>query len=151
MFIALRLTWMAVLLNFAASAMLVMIGLDSQWLFLVTLAIGSIALAYSSLGGLQAVVITDFIQFLLLLGGAILVIATVTVRLGGFDWFPTTWDSAWQSQPVVSFDPYVRLSVVGVVLMQVLWSSMHGPAETRRRYSDTWRPGMQRRLVDRIL
>lgn len=91
MFIALRLVWMAVLLNFAANAMLVMLGLDSRWLFPVTLAIGSVALVYSTLGGLRAVVITDFIQFLLLFGGAILVIVTVTVRLGGFAWFPTTW------------------------------------------------------------
>jgi len=122
MFIALRLVWMAVLLNFAANAVLVMLGLDSQWLFLVTLVVGSVALVYSTLGGLRAVVITDFIQFLLLLGGAILVIVTVTVRLGGFEWFPTTWDSAWQSQPIFSLDPYARLTVVGVIVMQTLWA-----------------------------
>ncbi|MHC4180758.1 MAG: sodium:solute symporter family transporter, partial [Planctomycetota bacterium] len=83
MFIVLRLVWMAVLLNFAANAMLVMLDLDSHCLFLVTLVIGSIALVYSTLGGLRAVVVTDFLQFLLLFGGAILVIVTVTVRLGG--------------------------------------------------------------------
>ncbi len=122
MFIALRLAWMAVLLNFAANAMRVMLGLDSQWLFLVTLVIGSVALVYSTLGGLRAVVITDFIQFLLLLGGAILVIVTVTVRLGGFAWFPTTWDGAWQPQPIFSLDPYTRMTMVGVIVMQTLWA-----------------------------
>ncbi len=122
MFIALRLAWMAVLLNFSANAMLVMLGMDHQWLFLVTLVIGSIALVYSTLGGLRAVVITDFIQFVLLFSGAILVIVTVTVRLGGFDWFPRTWDSDWQSQPIFSIDPYVRLTVIGVIVMQTLWA-----------------------------
>jgi len=61
MFIALRLAWMAVLLNFSASAMLVMLGMDRQWLILVALVIGSVALVYSMLGGLRAVVVTDFI------------------------------------------------------------------------------------------
>ena len=121
MFIALRLVWMAVLLNFAANAMLVMLGLDSQWLFTLTLAIGSVALVYSTLGGLRAVVITDFIQFLLLFGGAILVIVTVSVRLRGFEWFPTTWDSDWQPQPIFTLNPYTRLTVVGVIVMQTLW------------------------------
>jgi len=122
MFIALRLVWMAVLLNFAAHAMLVMAGLDSRWLFVATVVIGSVALVYSTLGGLRAVVITDFVQFLLLLGGAVLVIVTVTVRLGGLSWFPTSWDSSWQPQPVFSLDPYVRLTVVGVIVMQTLWA-----------------------------
>ncbi len=122
MFVALRLVWMAVLLNFAASAMLVMLGMDHQYLFLVTLVIGSVALIYSTLGGLRAVVITDLIQFILLLGGAILVIITVTIRLGGFQWFPTTWDSDWQTQPIFGIDPYVRLTVVGVIVMQTLWA-----------------------------
>jgi SSS family solute:Na+ symporter len=122
MFIALRVVWMAVLLNFAATAMLVMLGWDSRSLFAVALVIGSVALVYSSLGGLRAVVITDMAQFVLLVGGAVLVIVTVTIRMGGFGWFPTSWEPDWQKQPVFSLDPYVRLTVVGVVIMQSLWN-----------------------------
>lgn len=122
MFIALRLVWMAVLLNFAAGAMLVMLGLEGRWLLAVTMAIALVALVYSTLGGLRAVVITDLVQFLLLFGGAVLVIATVTIRLGGLSWFPTSWDSSWQPQPFLSFDPYIRLTVVGVVVMDTLWT-----------------------------
>ena len=33
--------------------------LDQQWLFPVTAAIGGVALCYSTLGGLRAVVVTD--------------------------------------------------------------------------------------------
>jgi SSS family solute:Na+ symporter len=102
--------------------MLVMVGLESRWLFLATVVIGSVALVYSTLGGLRAVVITDFVQFLLLFGGAVLVIVTATVRLGGLSWFPTSWDSSWQPQPVFSLDPYVRLTLVGVIVMQTLWA-----------------------------
>jgi len=111
MFILLRVMWMAVLLNFSASAFLVMLDLDQQWLFPVTAAIGGVALFYSTLGGLRAVVVTDSIQFLLLFGGAVIVLISVSVRLGGVGWFPTSWDSGWQPQPIFSLDPHppVRL------------------------------------------
>jgi len=154
MFIILRLVWMAVLLSFAADAMLVMLDLGNDWLFLVTLVIGSIALGYSTLGGLRAVVITDFIQFLLLVGGAILVIVTVTVRLGDFAWFPTTWDNAWQRQPIFSLDPYTRLTVVGVIVMQTLWTvcTAGGDQTAIQRYMATQNAAAARRsyLVNSI-
>src|SRR5690606_15606125 len=59
MFIVLRLMWMAVLLNCASNAMLVMLGWDGRRLLAVTAVIGLVALIYSSMGGLRAVVITD--------------------------------------------------------------------------------------------
>lgn len=122
MFVALRMMWMAVLLNFAAGAMLVMMGLDAKWLLPATVIIGSIALVYSSLGGLRAVVVTDLIQFVLLLGGAVLVLLIVTLRMDGHSWFPTQWDSNWEKQPIFSFDPWTRLTVLGVIVSQTLWS-----------------------------
>lgn len=122
MFVSLRLMWMAVLLNFAAGAMLVMLGLEEKWLFPATAVIGTIALIYSSLGGLRAVVVTDLIQFILLLGGALLVIVIASQRLGGVGWFPTQWDPNWQKQPVFSFDPWTRLTIMGVMISQTLWS-----------------------------
>lgn len=122
MFVSLRLMWMAVLLNFAASAMLVMMGLDQAWLLPATVLIAAVALGYSTLGGLRAVVVTDLFQFILLLGGAMLVVAVVTYRMGGFGWFPTEWDPAWTKQPVFSLDPWTRLTVVGVLVSQTLWT-----------------------------
>jgi SSS family solute:Na+ symporter len=99
-----------------------MFGLDERWLFPATAIIGAIALAYSTLGGLRAVVITDLIQFVLLLGGAILVLIIITLRMDGFDWLPTKWDPNWKVQPVFSLDPYLRLTVVGVIVTQVIWN-----------------------------
>jgi len=122
MFIALRVLWMSTLLNFAAEAMLVILGWDSSWLLPVTIVIGTVALIYSALGGLQAVVITDAAQFILLFGGAVMIVAVVTFQLGGFSWFPTEWDPAWKPQPVFSLDPYLRMTVVGVIAMQTLWT-----------------------------
>lgn len=120
-FVLLRLMWMATLIFLASKAMLVMLGLDHKWLPVVTFAAGSISIFYSSLGGLRAVVITDLLQFLLLFGGAILVIITASVHLGGFGWFPTQWNATWDTQPLFSFDPAVRVTVFGSIVRGALW------------------------------
>ena len=35
---------------------------------------------------------------------------------GGFGWFPTTWQPTWDTQPIISFDPKTRVTVVGTIL-----------------------------------
>ena len=121
LFVLLRLMWMAILIFLASKAMLIMLGLELQWLPAVTFVTGVIAICYSSLGGLRAVVITDLFQFLLLFGGASLVVVTVTLRLGSLEWIPTQWNEAWDTQPVFSLDPTVRVTVLGSVVYGVLW------------------------------
>jgi SSS family solute:Na+ symporter len=121
LFIMLRLTWMSLLIHLSAQAMLLMLGLEQDQLPYVALVIGAVAIIYASFGGLRAVVITDFVQFCLLCGGALLVVITVTIRLGGFGWFPTEWNSSWDTQPLFSLDPNVRLTVFGSILGGTLW------------------------------
>ena len=120
LFLLLRLTWMSTLIYFACVAMLTMLGWDEKWLPLVTFGAGSIAICYSTVGGLRAVVITDLIQFLLLFGGAGLVVAMVTSRLGGLDWFPTTWNPSWDTQPIFGW-PTVRVTVLGTLAHGIVW------------------------------
>ena len=121
LFIMLRLTWMSLLIHLSAQAMLLMLGLDQDHLPYVALVIGAVAITYASFGGLRAVVITDFLQFCLLCGGALLVVITVTVRLGGFGWFPTEWSPAWDTQPLFSLDPNVRVTVFWSIVSGTLW------------------------------
>lgn len=107
LFMLLRLAWMSTLIFFAAQAMMKMVGLEPKWLPVVTFFIGAIALTYSSVGGLRAVVITDFVQFILLFGGASLVVGVASYRLGGLDWFPLSWsldsgEGGWLGMPVVT-------------------------------------------------
>ena len=121
MFLMLRLVWMALLVYLMAKAMSVMMGLDEsaiKWIVLVT---GFVSVTYTSLGGLRAVVITDFVQTVLLFGGAILVVVMITIDLGGFSWFPTEWQPHWDTQPLYSFDPGTRLTVLGTVLSIWVW------------------------------
>lgn len=125
LFIVLRLAWMSLLIFMASKAMLEMLGIAEQdkdkWLPVIVFATGAVAIFYASIGGLRAVVITDLLQFILLFGGAVLVIVTVTVHLGGFSWFPTSWAEHWDPQPLFSFDPNVRVTVFGTILGGTLW------------------------------
>lgn len=121
LFVFIRLGWMSLLIFLPSKAIIAMIGLEQTWLPYVVLCTGGVAIVYASIGGLRAVVITDLFQFILLFGGAMLVIAMVTVDLGGFHWFPTTWQENWDTQPLFSMDPNVRITVFGTIFSGTLW------------------------------
>lgn len=115
LFLLVRLIWMSLLIYLSAKAMTVMMGVDESWIPLVTLLTGLVAVLYTSLGGLRAVVITDTIQTLLMLGGACVAIGLVTWKLGGVSWVPSGWQPHWDVQPLFSFDPGVRISILGSI------------------------------------
>lgn len=121
LFVLLRLVWMSTLIYFAATALAIIIRVDAKWEPIIVVVAGLVAVGYTSLGGLRAVVITDFLQTVLLYGGALTVIAIVSVTMGGFGWFPTQWHANWDPQPIFSLDPSVRITVVGAVLAVVIW------------------------------
>lgn len=126
MFLMLRLVWMSLLVYLTASAIAIMIGVeDKAWgVPLIVFVTGFFAITYTSLGGLRAVVVTDLIQTILLYGGALLVIGTVTYKMGGFAWFPTEWQGQiWDDQPIFSWDPSTRITVVGSILSVFLWTT----------------------------
>ena len=121
LFITLRLVWMSLLVFLSGEALAVMLGLGDEWIPAIAFATGFEAVVYTSLGGLRAVVITDSAQTLLMFGGALLVILLISVDLGGFGWFPTAWHPNWDQQPVFSFDPGTRVTVVGMILSSLIW------------------------------
>jgi SSS family solute:Na+ symporter len=121
MFILLRLVWMSLLIYLASMAMTVMMGVDEKWIPLIVLITGSVAVIYTSLGGLKAVVITDLVQTILLFGGALTVIAIVTIDFGGFSWFPREWNKNWDVQPLFSWDLSTRVTVFAAFLNMMTW------------------------------
>ena len=121
MFLVLRLVWMSLLVYVAASAMTVMMGVGKEWIPYIVLATGFVSVIYTSLGGLGAVVITDFLQTVLLLGGALLVVVLISISLGGFSWFPTSWQPTWDVQPLFSLDPRVRVTILGGLVTGIIW------------------------------
>jgi len=109
------------LIYLTAAALTTMLGVSEKYIPLIALVTGFVAVIYTSLGGLQAVVITDFMQTVLLYGGALLVLGTISWDLGGFGWIPTEWDPSWDTQPLFSTDLSVRVTVVGTILNYVVW------------------------------
>lgn len=122
-FLSLRLLWMAVIIYATTDKVLVpLLGLDSSatpWLCAV---LGVITVTYTSMGGLRAVVVTDVIQTLILLGGAVVTIVLVTVFLGGVgNWWPTEWPAHWPEPKL--YDPNERITFFAIVLATFTWWS----------------------------
>ena len=122
MFLVMRLVWMSLLVYLAAKAMSLMMVGDESRIREIVWVTGFVSVLYASIGGLQAVVVTDLMQTILLFGGAWLVVAMVTYDFGGFGWFPTDWHDHWDTQPMFSFDPKVRITVFGTILNVLVWN-----------------------------
>ena len=101
--------------------MITMLDIDQNWSLLVVAIIGLVAIIYTSLGGLQAVVITDAMQTLLLYGGAVTVLIIITIDFGGLNWIPSEWPEEWDSQPIFPSDLETRVSWFGSILTGVIW------------------------------
>lgn len=121
-FLLLRLGWMATILFATSDVVLVpLLNLDESWTPWLCVLLGIITALYSSLGGIRAVVITDAIQSLTMLVGAVLTLIVITVRMGSINaWWPSEWPAHWQT-PSWGFDPKPRVSF-GILLMSTtLW------------------------------
>ena len=121
-FLLLRLGWMATILFATSSVVLVpLMGLDPRWTPWLCVILGMSTAFYSSIGGLKAVVMTDAIQSITMLLGAVVTLAVITNQMGGVSaWWPTVWPSHWQ-EPNWGFDPSVRVSFGMLVLSTTLW------------------------------
>ncbi len=121
-FLLLRLGWMATILFATSSVVLVpLLKLDPHWTPWLCVILGVITTLYSSTGGLKAVVMTDAIQSITMLAGAVVTVAVITVQMGGVSaWWPTAWPSHWQD-PTWGFDPDARVSFGMLMLSTTLW------------------------------
>ncbi len=122
LFLALRLFWMSLVIYATASTVLIpILGLPSSVVPWVCVVLGLVTVVYTSLGGLQAVVLTDVVQTAIMFLGAGLILIVITVQLGGVgQWWPHTWPAHWQ-RPVFWYDPDVRFTFVGGFLSMFLW------------------------------
>jgi len=149
MFLLLRLVWMSILTFLTSMAIVEMTGLPDSYIPAVIVVTGAIAITYASIGGLRAVVITDLMQTILLYGGALLTIGIVTYQMGGFGWFPTEWNDSWDTQPVFSLDPSVRVTLVGTFVSVFLWTvcTSGGDQVSVQRFMSTTDTKAARRAV----
>jgi len=80
LFVLLRLGWLGTVIYAPALALTTVTGID---LYLAITFMGLLATAYTALGGLSAVLWTDVLQFVILVGGAIWVAVSLTVAVPG--------------------------------------------------------------------
>lgn len=121
-FLLLRLGWMATILFATSSVVLVpLLQLDQSWTAWLCVSLGLITAFYSSTGGLKAVVITDAIQSVTMLAGAVATVLVITVKMGGFHaWWPMAWPDHWQ-EPNWGFDPDARVAFGMLMVSTTLW------------------------------
>jgi SSS family solute:Na+ symporter len=121
-FLSLRLLWMAVILYATTSIVLVpLLALDKSAIPYICAALGLITVAYTSMGGIRAVVATDVAQTFILLAGAVAALAIVSWQLGGVGaWWPREWASNWDP-PSLGYDPSARMSFFGAMVSTFFW------------------------------
>jgi len=80
LFVLARLGWLGTVIYVPALALSVVTGIN---IYIAIALMGILATAYTVMGGLSAVLWTDVIQFMVLIGGAILVAVTLTLKVPG--------------------------------------------------------------------
>ncbi len=122
MFLTMRLAWMAAILYATSDKVLApMLGLGPQATVLASVVMCVITLIYTAEGGLRAVVLTDAVQSLIMLGGAAAVIVIVSVDLGGVSaWWPHQWAAHWDA-PRFGFDATTRITFLGMIMSAFGW------------------------------
>ncbi|MEX2112565.1 MAG: sodium/solute symporter, partial [Pirellulales bacterium] len=121
-FLTLRLLWMAVILYATTTIVLVpLLGLDAAAVPYLCAVLGLITVAYTSMGGIRAVVATDVAQTFILLAGAIAALVLISWQLGGVGaWWPRTWAENWDP-PTLGYDPTARMSLIGAITSTFFW------------------------------
>ena len=125
LFILIRLSWMGIIVLSASLALSNIIALKPEYTWILSMAIGVIAIIYTTLGGMRAVIWTDVLQVLILLCGALFTVLYVALDTGSGPW--TWWQNATAAtlqrtpQPVWSWDPFTRVTYGGVLISAFFW------------------------------
>lgn len=121
LFLAMRLIWMGLIIYMCAERVIVPImGWSQESALWVSIVMGILTVAYTSMGGLRAVVWTDVAQTLILAGAAILAIIVIGRDTGGVAaWVPERWPDHWLRWTF--FDMKARVSFVSSFLAFFSW------------------------------
>jgi solute:Na+ symporter, SSS family len=121
-FVLTRLVWMAVMLYTTTFVLITVMGWDRSWAMPISLVAGAVTTLYTLTGGIRAVLVSDVVQFFVLLAGAFFTLVFITFWMGGVEaWWPQQWADHWAPQPIFSLDPGVRVTVVGTFIGALIW------------------------------
>jgi solute:Na+ symporter, SSS family len=125
LFVLLVVLWMGFVVLASARALAAVSGFS---LLTVIATVGLVATLYTMVGGLRAVIWTDVIQVLLLIGGGLFVIGYVAVTTGSdpVDWLAATREhlareGSGETMPWFSFSPHTRATVFTVAISMAVW------------------------------
>jgi SSS family solute:Na+ symporter len=122
-FILTRLVWMSLILFTVSRVLIYTLGWDPRYGPSLEIVTGLVTITYTLVGGIDAVMVTDVMQLFVLLAGALFTIGSISVRLGGIsEWWPRHWQAHWAPQPLISFDPHVRVTVASGLISSLLWA-----------------------------
>lgn len=121
-FLSLRLLWMATIIYATVNTAIISIfGIQKSYVPLICLIMAVITVIYTSMGGLKAVVITDSLQTIILILGALLTLFIIAINLGSFQAiFPSKMPAHWESI-TWGLDAGKRMTVGNAILMVFVW------------------------------
>ncbi len=122
MFLSLRFLWMATIIYVTVEiALFSVVPFDKSYALPIGIVLMLITIVYTAMGGLKAVVVTDVLQSIVFLGGALISILLVCYHFGSFtSWFPSEWPAVWEA-PRYGFDARERTTVGNAMLMLFVW------------------------------
>lgn len=122
MFLSLRFLWMATIIYVTVEiALFSVVPFDKAYALPIGMVLMLITIVYTAMGGLKAVVVTDVLQSVIFLGGALISILLVCYHFGSFtSWFPDRWPASWDP-PRYGFDAWERSTVGNAMLMLFVW------------------------------
>ncbi|WP_425395187.1 sodium:solute symporter family transporter [Aeoliella sp.] len=122
MFLLLRLLWMGTIIYATADKVLVpLLNLDKSATPYFCVGITVLTIVYTAMGGLRAVVISDAIQSVLLLAGALLTVVVAMVAIGGPEEMLQAEATEHWARFDWTFDISVRATVPIVLVSQLVW------------------------------
>ena len=123
-FLIQRFLWMGVVIFAVVDVILIPIfKVPIAWLPYICVGLGLFTAIYSTMGGLKAVVVTDVIQSLILLIGALISIVYLIWLVGGdASWiWPERWQAHWPQENIWIGDLQTRITVFDSFLMALVW------------------------------
>ena len=121
LFVFRTLIWSGIIIYTASFAFSEISGLG---LFTTIILLGIITTFYTSVGGFRTVIWTDNLQLWILLAGALSIPIYVyyLVGTGPMGWWETFSEAGRGEMQVFSFDPTVRITIVGIMLNILFWN-----------------------------
>ncbi|MBN1589952.1 MAG: hypothetical protein JW888_10590, partial [Pirellulales bacterium] len=122
LFLVIRLLWMATIIYATTNEVFIpLLGWPPETGPYLSAVLCLLTVAYTSMGGLRAVVLTDVVQTFILLGGALVTVFLISAELGDATaWWPSHWAANWDEP--TWFDPNARMSFLSAALAMLVWN-----------------------------